>query len=82
MLLPALERDALAGEVTYRGPLEAPIVKGQQVAELTLTLKGLPDMRVPLVADRDVARGGFLPRLRTAFSVLLARYMPGAASLD
>ncbi len=82
LLLPALARDKLAGEVTYRGPLEAPIARGQEVAELTLSRKGLPDVRIPLVADRDVAPGGFLPRLRTALDVLIARYAQGGAGLD
>ena len=78
LLLPALERDALSGEVVYRTPLEAPIEKGQQVAELVVTLKELPDARIPLYADRDVARGGFLPRIRTAMTVLFQRYAGGA----
>ncbi len=82
LLLPALERDVLAGEVVYRTPLEAPITKGQEVAELIITLKDLPDTRISLVADRDVARGGFLPRLRTAFNVLYNRYVGGAQVLN
>lgn len=82
LLLPALERDVLAGEVVYRAPLEAPITKGQEVAELIITLKDLPDTRISLVADRDVARGGFLPRLRTAFNVLYNRYVGGAQVLN
>ena len=77
LLLPALERDVLSGEVVYRTPLEAPIEKGQQVAELVVTLKELPDAHIPLYADRDVARGGFLPRIRTAMTVLFQRYAGG-----
>ena len=82
LLLPALERDALSGEVVYRTPLEAPITKGQEVAELIITLKELPDARIMLVADRDVARGGFLPRIRTALNVLYNRYVGGAQVLN
>jgi serine-type D-Ala-D-Ala carboxypeptidase (penicillin-binding protein 5/6) len=75
LLLPVLEREALSGEVIYRSPLEAPIKKGQAVAEMVITLKELKDVRIPLVADRDVARGGFVPRLRTAVDVLARRYL-------
>lgn len=82
LLLPALERDVLSGEVVYRTPLEAPITKGQEVAELIITLKELPDARITLVADRDVARGGFLPRIRTALNVLYNRYVRGAQVLN
>jgi len=81
LLLPALERDALSGEVVYRGPLEAPITKGQQVAELVVTLQELPDVRIPLFSDRDVVRGGFLPRVRTAINVLYRRYAGGVRDL-
>ena len=82
LLLPALERKALAAEVVYKGPIEAPIEKGQDVAELVITLKDLPDARIPLVSDRDVQKGGFLPRLRTATDVLMDRFLGEAPSLN
>ncbi|MEE9427884.1 MAG: D-alanyl-D-alanine carboxypeptidase family protein [Paracoccaceae bacterium] len=81
LLLPALERDSLGGEVVYSDPIEAPITKGQQVAELVVTLQELPDARIPLYSDRDVARGGFLPRIRTALNVLYRRYAGGVQGL-
>lgn len=78
LLLPALERDVLAGEVVYRSPIEAPISKGQEVAQLILTLKDLPDVQIPLVSDRTVARGGILARMRTAAIVLYRQFVGGA----
>lgn len=78
LLLPALARDALEAEVVYRGPIEAPISEGQEVADLVVTLKDLPPAHVPLVSDRDVARGGFLPRLRSA-ALVLFRQVVGKA---
>ena len=81
LLLPALERNALSAEVVYRGPLEAPITAGQEVADLVVTLKDLPPAHIPLVSDRDVARGGFLPRMRTAAFVLF-RQVVGEAQPD
>ena len=82
LLLPALERDALSGEVIYRTPIEAPVTKGQVVADLIVTLKELPDTHIPLVSDRDVARGGFLPRLQTAFDVLSRRFGGGTQGVN
>ena len=73
LLLPATQREGLEAQVLYRGPLEAPIAQGDQVAELLIPRDGLPPARVPLVADRAVSRGGFLPRIRTATQVLMAR---------
>ena len=78
LLLPALERDVLAGEVIYNGPIEAPVSQGEQVAELVLTLKDMPEVRIALVSDRDVARGGILTRLRSAAVVLYRQYVGGA----
>jgi len=82
LLLPALERKVLTAEVIYRGPIEAPISAGQEVAELIVTLKDLPDAHIALVSDRDVARGGFLPRLRTAVDVLYRRFAGGSQVLN
>ena len=74
LLLPALERDALNAEVIFRSPIEAPVKKGQEVAEMVVSLRDLPEVRIQLVSDRDIARGGFLPRVRTALNVLYSRY--------
>ncbi len=75
LLTSALARDELQAEVVYRTPLEAPIAKGDVVAKLVISRKDLPQAEVPLYSDRDVARGGFLPRLRTATTVLFERYI-------
>ncbi len=78
LLLPALDRDRLNAEVIYRTPIKAPVRKGQEIAEMVISRRDLPEVRVPLVADRDVARGGFLPRLRTALDLLWTRYVQEA----
>ena len=49
----------------------APIAAGDRLGELVITLQDLPERRVPLVAETDVASGGFGVRLRTAALVLL-----------
>lgn len=74
LLLSALARENLDGEISYLSPLEAPIAKGDEVASLIINRKDLPAAEVPLYADRDVARGGFLPRMRSAVTLLLDRY--------
>ncbi len=81
-LMPALAQDGVTADVVYQSPLRAPIAKGQQVAELVIRVPDMPDARVPLVAETDVAPGGFLTRVLTAAQVLHARYFPaqGAAS--
>lgn len=63
---------AVEAQVVYQGPLAAPIAAGDEVGELVLTREGLPEMRLPLVAEADVARGGIMPRMSTALGVLRA----------
>ncbi|WP_394707388.1 D-alanyl-D-alanine carboxypeptidase family protein [uncultured Celeribacter sp.] len=70
VLLPGSQLEKLAGEVVYTGPFEAPITQGDTLAELVIPREDLPEARIPLVADRSIARGGLAPRLRTAFMVL------------
>jgi len=73
MLIPALVQGDLPAEISYRTPLQAPIAKGQVVGELVINVEGMPEQRVNLLADRDVSKGGFLPRMRTAARILIGR---------
>lgn len=78
LLMPATNPDITNARVEYRGPIEAPIAQGQKVAELVIPREGLPEARIALVSDREVLRGGFLPRLRAA-SINLFRMALGQA---
>lgn len=73
LLVPALVQGGVNAEVIYTGPLTAPITAGQRVAELVIRVPDMPETRVPLVAEADVARGGFMTRLTVAGQALLAR---------
>ncbi|MEL6806640.1 MAG: D-alanyl-D-alanine carboxypeptidase family protein [Pseudomonadota bacterium] len=66
VLLPVLSAAALSAEVVYTGPVQAPIAAGTPLAELVLQPEGLPEVRIELVAETDVAHGGFLARVSTA----------------
>lgn len=74
LLLPAMAQDGLSADVIYSGPLSAPITKGAVLAELVIRIPDLPEHRIPLVAEADVAKGGFMKRLTTAAQVLQSRY--------
>lgn len=75
LLVPATQRDAIEAQIVYDGPIEAPIEEGQQIGELVVNLPEMEERRLPLVADRSVPRGGFVPRLRTAAQVLFRDYV-------
>lgn len=71
LLFPVLGDQNVQAEVKYQGPINAPIAKGQQLAELVIQPEGLPEIRRPLVAAEDVAMGGFLVRLMTVGGIVL-----------
>ena len=73
LLVPVLASDEVKAEVIYDGPIEAPISAGQELGSLIVSLEGLPQTTVPLVAGHDVAEGGFETRLRMAAQVLLQK---------
>ena len=77
MLVPVLgTSDGIDAEVVFHGALTAPITAGDEIGELVINLGNLPEARLPLVADRDVAKGGVSSRLRTAATVLIDRIVP------
>lgn len=78
LLVPVLNQGEVDAQVVYNGPIEAPITAGQQLGELVIALEDLPEKRIPLVAEADVARGGFATRMRTAALVLWQKYGPRA----
>jgi serine-type D-Ala-D-Ala carboxypeptidase (penicillin-binding protein 5/6) len=79
-LVPALVQDQVTAEVLYAGPIAAPITKGDQIAELVIHIPDLPDARVPLFAESDVGKAGFVSRLTVAGQILWQRYMAEAGA--
>ncbi|NDW44681.1 D-alanyl-D-alanine carboxypeptidase family protein [Ruegeria sp. PrR005] len=78
LLLPVLSDKRIEAEVVYDGPINAPIAKGQKIAELVIKPEELPEIRRPLVASEDVAAGGFVVRMKTAATMLLQQFGSGA----
>ncbi|SDY31758.1 D-alanyl-D-alanine carboxypeptidase family protein [Citreimonas salinaria] len=77
LLLPTSPVGGLDAEVVYTGPIDAPVRAGQQLAELIIRPEGLPETRVPLYAESDVAGGGFVDRMMTVSRTLAARVAGG-----
>lgn len=75
ILVPALQQGNVVAEARFTSPLEAPLSAGQEVGALHISLDGLPDTVIPLLTDSAVAKGGFVPRLKTAAEILFARLM-------
>lgn len=78
LLVPASVQDGISAEVSFTGPLAAPLIAGQPVAELIIHVPDLPDARIPLVTEAAVNRAGFVGRLSTAAQVLYQRFLAKA----
>ncbi|THD76280.1 D-alanyl-D-alanine carboxypeptidase [Thalassobius vesicularis] len=77
LLLPVLEAKQVQAEVVYNGPVQAPVTKGQELGKLILQPNGMEAMEIPLVAERDVPKGGFISRVTTVAQLLLKRLDQG-----
>ncbi|MZR12668.1 D-alanyl-D-alanine carboxypeptidase [Maritimibacter sp. DP07] len=84
LLMPVTSREGIRGEVTWTGPLEAPIAAGTELARFTISRPGLNDTTVPLMAASDVGKAGFLPRFTAAAGQVFerARMLAGGADAD
>lgn len=78
LLLPALAHDGVTAEAVFSGPVTAPIAAGQELGQLVVTVPGMAEHRVPLVAEAAVAEAGFADRVKTAGQRLIARALVAA----
>lgn len=73
VLVPAVRNGDVTARVDWNGPLRAPLAKGAVVGEIVVTVPDLPETRVPVMVDADVAPAGFVRRIGAAARVLAAR---------
>ena len=66
MLVLREDRDGIEARIVFSSPVEAPVAAGQELGALIVEVPGKEPARFPLVAGRDVARGGFATRLGAA----------------
>lgn len=72
LAVPKGQTPQVALKVRYEGPLQAPIKKGETIAELAIFLDGRQVSTLPLVADRSVASATQLQRMFNG----IAAWMP------
>jgi serine-type D-Ala-D-Ala carboxypeptidase (penicillin-binding protein 5/6) len=61
--LPRSWRNKLQAKLQYDTPVEAPVLKGQELGKLLVSGQGVPNLSLPLLAGADVERLGLLPRI-------------------
>lgn len=74
LTVPALSGKSVTANLVYNGPLKAPIQKGEQVGELTITIPDMENVTVPVVAAEDVGEIGFLAGSLTRASLYLKSF--------
>ena len=70
-LIPYSARDDIKVFVTYEGPIQAPIKKGEELGALSVDIPGIPPRSYPVYASSDVAGGGIMKRIRASINKLL-----------
>ena len=82
LLIPAMNRDGISAEVSWNGPIQAPIIKGQELAQMIIRRDNMSDTVVPLFAATDIAEAGFLDRYKAAFVKVSAMVLGDDAPLS
>lgn len=77
LLVPALQRDGLEADITWTGPVAAPVARGQELGRMVIRRDGMADTTVALMAEDAVGEAGFVDRLRVATDRVLARILGG-----
>lgn len=75
MLIPAGGAAEIKAEAVFSGPVTAPVAAGTELGRLEISAPGLAPRVVPLVAETEVAEGGFVVRLTAAATRLIDRAM-------
>jgi D-alanyl-D-alanine carboxypeptidase (penicillin-binding protein 5/6) len=75
-LLPRGAREAVKGRVVYKGPLTAPVMKGQRVGDLELSLASQVIRQAPVYAVEDVAVGSLPQRALDGLRELVFGWLP------
>jgi D-alanyl-D-alanine carboxypeptidase (penicillin-binding protein 5/6) len=79
ILVPTTGSYEIKSKISYAGPLKAPILKGDVVAELIVSVNDVFETRAPLIAATSVPLGGLLTKLRTV-AIILLRTINGGLS--
>lgn len=69
--LPKAGREAIKATVHYKSPLKAPIIKGQQIGLLKLTIPDMGEFEAPLYAGQNVEAMGFFKRALANMKLLI-----------
>lgn len=61
--LPRMASNAVRAQAVFKGPLEAPVKKGQEVGVVRVSIPNMTPIELPVVAAKDIAKLGFFPSM-------------------
>lgn len=61
--LPRMASASVRAQAVFKGPLEAPVKKGQEVGVVRVNIPNMPSIELPIVAAKDIPRLGFFPSM-------------------
>lgn len=64
-------RSAMKVVLNYEGPVQAPVMKGQQIGTLDITAPQFPELKIPVYAGDDVPAAGFFGRVFLGLRALI-----------
>ena len=64
-------RQSLKVKINYKNPIAAPIKMGASIGIATVTAPDLEPIKIPIIAEQDIQRLGFLGRMFNALKFLL-----------
>lgn len=71
LLLPHSAKAELKAQITYHGPIAAPIKQGQEAGTLTVTGVNILPITIPLIVGEDVEEVGPMARISSALRYIL-----------
>lgn len=63
LLVPSILNTPVTSEVRYKGPINAPVKKGDKIAELVVSIADFAPKHIPLYAQQDVVKAEPVKRL-------------------
>lgn len=63
LTMPRMAKSDIRAQAVFKGPLEAPIAKGQEVGVVRVEVPNMKPIELPIVTAKEVPRLGFFPAL-------------------
>ncbi|HEY7972176.1 MAG TPA: hypothetical protein VID96_04570, partial [Xanthobacteraceae bacterium] len=86
LMVPRGSNDRISAKVVYKGPVMAPVARGQPIGKLRVSRGDRVALEVPLMAAESVGRGGMARRALDAVGELVVglfrsgtRFAPASA---